>query len=299
MGRSGTGKSTIAKELEKLGYERVITYTTRPPRPGEKDGIDYHFISEEKFQSMVDDNQFGETDSFETEQGVWRYGSVRDDYKMNSVIILTPNGCNKIKLLVPVIPMIEVLLMSSPKNIVNRLKKRGDSEIRIKNRMEQDEYDFSEFEQKTPFDMKQITLWTDNSSPNECAKGIDEYYRILQNARELPNLCGFRDIVYVSHAYQNKPENLERIQSIIKLLTKIFPHNLFISPVNAFGFLYDTTSYDQGMQMCLWMLEQCTEMWVFDDYEDSEGVKREINYCNDHYIPIKYFNPEVNVIKHD
>ena len=38
-GKSGTGKSTIAKEIEALGYNRVVTDTTRPPRPGEQHGM--------------------------------------------------------------------------------------------------------------------------------------------------------------------------------------------------------------------------------------------------------------------
>ena len=50
-GLSGSGKSTIAKKLsEKTGIEMVIQYTTRPIRPGEKNGIDYNFITNAKFR---------------------------------------------------------------------------------------------------------------------------------------------------------------------------------------------------------------------------------------------------------
>ena len=40
-GRSGTGKSTLEEELIGMGYGRIISCTTRPPREGEKDGVDY------------------------------------------------------------------------------------------------------------------------------------------------------------------------------------------------------------------------------------------------------------------
>lgn len=40
IGKTGAGKTSIAKELEKLGYPRLITDTTRPMREGEKDGVD-------------------------------------------------------------------------------------------------------------------------------------------------------------------------------------------------------------------------------------------------------------------
>ena len=45
-GESASGKSTIEKILcKEYGYKKVTSYTTRSPRVGEKDGVDYHFIS--------------------------------------------------------------------------------------------------------------------------------------------------------------------------------------------------------------------------------------------------------------
>ena len=57
-GPSGVGKTTLANELfNRLGkaynIHRVITYTTKSPRKGEQDGIDYHFISESEFESKL------------------------------------------------------------------------------------------------------------------------------------------------------------------------------------------------------------------------------------------------------
>ena len=44
VGESASGKSSIERNLvEKHGYNRVISYTTRKPRTGEHDGVDYHF----------------------------------------------------------------------------------------------------------------------------------------------------------------------------------------------------------------------------------------------------------------
>ena len=52
---SGSGKTTLCKKLLKddLGLAGSISATTRPPRPNEVDGIDYHFVSREKFQKMI------------------------------------------------------------------------------------------------------------------------------------------------------------------------------------------------------------------------------------------------------
>jgi len=53
---SGTGKSTVARRLveQTAGLEFSISFTTRDPRPGERDGGDYHFVDAACFQSMID-----------------------------------------------------------------------------------------------------------------------------------------------------------------------------------------------------------------------------------------------------
>lgn len=57
---SGAGKTSLVKALvENLPAVRVsVSYTTRPIRPGEIDGINYHFVSREKFIEMVDHGDF-------------------------------------------------------------------------------------------------------------------------------------------------------------------------------------------------------------------------------------------------
>lgn len=59
---SGGGKSTVLKEAMKDidNIEHSISVTTRPIRGQEVDGVDYYFVSEEKFREMIDDNQFYE-----------------------------------------------------------------------------------------------------------------------------------------------------------------------------------------------------------------------------------------------
>lgn len=59
---SGAGKSTIAGKL--LGAEPdlgvSVSYTTRPIRPGEQDGVDYHFVDLDRFRAMVANQEFVE-----------------------------------------------------------------------------------------------------------------------------------------------------------------------------------------------------------------------------------------------
>ena len=89
-GKGGAGKDTVSWILQNVyGIPRVVTYTTRPKRPGEKDGFDYHFISEEEFLEKESAGFFAET----SETGRNKYGSPADAYnEICSQIILDPNG---------------------------------------------------------------------------------------------------------------------------------------------------------------------------------------------------------------
>ena len=57
---SGSGKTTLVKRLLAAlpGLEFSISYTTRPPRHGEKDGRDYYFVSRREFRRMIADQEF-------------------------------------------------------------------------------------------------------------------------------------------------------------------------------------------------------------------------------------------------
>ncbi len=58
-GPSGVGKDATLKRMKELGYpfHFVVTVTTRPKRPGEVEGVDYHFISMEEFQRMLESGE--------------------------------------------------------------------------------------------------------------------------------------------------------------------------------------------------------------------------------------------------
>lgn len=57
---SGAGKTSLVKALvERLDHIRLsVSYTTRPPRPGEREGVDYHFVDEDTFRRMVREGAF-------------------------------------------------------------------------------------------------------------------------------------------------------------------------------------------------------------------------------------------------
>ena len=96
LGASGSGKSIIENVLaEKYGYEKIVSYTTRPQRIGETNGKDYNFIDNETFKEALGRGLFAEYDEYSQERF---YGTLKSDYKKgNKVIVLTPNGLRQLK----------------------------------------------------------------------------------------------------------------------------------------------------------------------------------------------------------
>lgn len=89
VGESASGKSTLEKAIrENYGYNKIISYTTRPPREGEKEGVDYHFVSNEEFERLKNENKFIEIGYYNN----WNYGSAIEDYVGNIVTVVTPHG---------------------------------------------------------------------------------------------------------------------------------------------------------------------------------------------------------------
>ena len=62
VGPSASGKSAIVKCLtKKYGLEKFITCTTRSMRVGEVDNVDYHFLTQDEFSKLYENNEFIET----------------------------------------------------------------------------------------------------------------------------------------------------------------------------------------------------------------------------------------------
>jgi|TARA_B110000211_G_scaffold185919_1_gene210959 guanylate kinase len=59
---SGVGKTTITKKIQQKyqNFKISVSHTTRPPRSNEVDGVDYHFVTSEKFEQLIRDNKFYE-----------------------------------------------------------------------------------------------------------------------------------------------------------------------------------------------------------------------------------------------
>jgi guanylate kinase len=136
---SGTGKTTIQKILkdELKDVDTVLTYTTRRPRPNEIDGIDYNFISEDKFKEMIKNDEFAE---WSIVYGNY-YGTpkkkIEENLKNNrkTLLVIDTQGGLKIKKKYPKVFLIGIL-PPSQKEQERRMRQRKDmSEEEIKKRL--------------------------------------------------------------------------------------------------------------------------------------------------------------------
>lgn len=154
LGKTASGKDRTVNELtSRYNFNKIITYTTRPMRKSEKQNITYHFISEDDFKQKIDDNFFAEWKTYNTEFGVWYYGTALEDLENtddNSVIILTPEGYRDVANRMYVKP-ISILIEADDETIKNRLVKRGDNPKEAERRLLHDNEDFKGIENEVDY----------------------------------------------------------------------------------------------------------------------------------------------------
>jgi guanylate kinase len=132
VGHSGSGKSTIEDIMTTLGYEKIISYTSRPKRTYEHNNCHYHFISPEEFQQRKADGFFAEATVYRN----WNYGVAREDCKSDRVVTLEPFGTEMIMDQFDDVTVIYV--KSSEETRRERLILRGDNLAEIARRISSD-----------------------------------------------------------------------------------------------------------------------------------------------------------------
>ncbi|MDD7770636.1 guanylate kinase [Suipraeoptans intestinalis] len=80
MGKSSSGKDTLFQDLKREfpQLRTIVLYTTRPIREGEKDGVEYFFVEEEKLDVFRKAGRLIEERAYDTIHGIWRYATVDD-----------------------------------------------------------------------------------------------------------------------------------------------------------------------------------------------------------------------------
>ena len=151
-GASGVGKSTVLGKVMQARKDLrfSVSATTRLPRPGEQDGVDYYFVTEQTIEQMIRDDAFVEYDRHAKAS----YGTPRDQLEekltdSNVLLDIEPNGAFEVRRKRPDATLIFVM-PPSVEELERRLRSRGDTtEDQITIRLERAKW---EMEQRFQYD---------------------------------------------------------------------------------------------------------------------------------------------------
>lgn len=168
VGASASGKTEVAKMLaQKYRLKKVVTHTTRPMRPSESNGVDYHFVTLDQMKELIARHYFVETTLYNGNM----YGTSKPEIAYDKVLIVDPNGYRSfLALRDPRI--VTFLLTASETTRLNRMLYRGDALEEAKKRIANDRKQFAEGElPKTDF-----TIDSEKISIEEAADLVYRYY---------------------------------------------------------------------------------------------------------------------------
>jgi guanylate kinase len=137
VGPGGSGKDYLRKKMVSRGFQYGVSFTSRPPRDGEEEGVDYYYRDNDFFKSNSD--IFLELQEFNG----WKYGISKGEFSIKNLFILSPAGLRSL----PVSFREEsfVIYLNPPEEIrVKRLKERNDADS-VERRLIADRKDFFEF----------------------------------------------------------------------------------------------------------------------------------------------------------
>lgn len=131
-GPSGVGKSSVVAGVRRrTGAAFSVSVTTRPPRPGERNGVDYWFVDDETFDQMIDDGALLEWADY----GGYRYGTPRTEVVRmleagrDVILDIENEGAKQVKRAYPDAVTI-FILPPNRAELERRLRARGDTSPR-------------------------------------------------------------------------------------------------------------------------------------------------------------------------
>lgn len=194
-GPSGVGKGTVRKALfEREGHDLVysVSMTTRKPRDGEIEGIDYYFVSQEEFERQIEVDNLLEYAKFVGNYYGTPYDKVEEQLNNGNEVVLEieVQGAIQVKAKKPDAVFI-FIAPPSYKALEQRLRRRGtESEEIIKERLEKA---YREIEQAPAYDYIVINDDVDNAADRimaiiraehaKCERSLHEYYKLMKGRK--------------------------------------------------------------------------------------------------------------------
>ncbi len=95
--------------------------------------------------------------------------------------------------------------------------------------------------------------------------------------------------VFISHPFRDDPEgNMRKVSRICKTIVEEHPDILPISPLHSLSFLNDEEGREYSLVWCHEVLKMCDEVWVYGDWEKSEGCQLEVRWARQLGKPISF-----------
>ena len=166
-GASGVGKTSVLKLVlqQRSDLQFSVSATSRPPRPGEVDGVNYYFVSRENFQDMIDRDEFVEYDyHMENYYGTLKSEVLKKTENGNMILDVEPNGALNIR---KIYPQATLIFVAPPTldTLERRIRGRGDTgDDQIKVRLERAAW---ELEQGEKYDYIVV-----NDTLDDCAAKV-------------------------------------------------------------------------------------------------------------------------------
>ena len=136
-GPDGSGRKTLAKMVSTaFDMETVPSFTTRAPRPFENNGKDYHFVSEDTFLQMKQQDEFLESVDIHGYHYGIREIDIKKIFNKHKVVYLTMNieGAQLLKDLYKD-QVVRIFISADRDTVIQRQKERGDDDLAIQRHM--------------------------------------------------------------------------------------------------------------------------------------------------------------------
>ena len=168
LGKIGSGKTTLCNNLtENFRYDKIITTTTRLMRKNEKDGVDYFFVDDFKFNEMLENQELVLT----TNVSGYKYGLNKKllNNIENKIIIVDPSGLNELNNILN-FKFISIYVMCESYKRYLRCLDRGDDKEFILNRMDTEYSVFDSLKTDYIVCNSSENIWDATTNVLECVK---------------------------------------------------------------------------------------------------------------------------------
>ena len=147
-GAAGTGKDSVVKALREAHpeIEKTVSATTRAPRPGEQEGVDYYYRTREQFQQLIENDQVVEHNFYNGNYYGTPLAPIREALEAGTDVVMDVDvvGALNIKKRLPEAVLV-FLTAPSLAEVRRRLEKRGDvSPEAMEKRMERAKWEYSQ-----------------------------------------------------------------------------------------------------------------------------------------------------------